>query len=614
VPVVNLLERWSLARKVVAMVVAGLVCLGAALLFTVGAELGRYAEHLAVDRQEANMRVAWRVLRSYGTSFQVNGGRLYAGAQPLNDFFAPVDEIKSLVGGTATVFMGDERIATNVLKPDGSRAVGTRLAPGPVYERVLKQGQPFRGEAAILGQPYFTAYDPIKGPDGRVLGVLYVGIPKAEFFAAVDALRRESALLTAVVTGLLVVLCLYGARRMFRPLNELRAVADRLSRGDHAAAVPFAARGDDLGRLAQALVTLRDASVEKARIEVAVAEQRRARELEQRVEQDHRAAAAEAQRLVVGSLATGLEHLSAGDLTFRIETPFAAEYEKLRTDFNAAMDTLADTLGAIATAADGIRAATAAMSSGAAELSERTQSQATSLESTVGTLGRVAAQVNEAASTADATRTTVDAARDRAQQSGAIVRSAIAAMSEIEGSSRQIQQIIGVIDEIAFQTNLLALNAAVEAARAGDQGRGFAVVAAEVRNLASRSSGAAKEIKGLILRSTEQVASGTALVGQTGQALERIVSQVNEITVMVRDITSSAVAQAGEIREVDSALGKLDSLTQQNAAMVEESTSASHAAAAAALQLMERIACFRIADALQAEAGATAFARRDARA
>jgi len=591
---VDAVARWSLAQKVVAMVVAGLVCLSVALLAAVSVELGRYAEHLAVDRQEANMRVAWRVLRSHGTSFRVDGDKMYAGDRLLNGYFEPVDEIKTLVGGTATVFMGDERIATNVLKPDGSRAVGTRLAAGPVYDRVFKEGQPFRGEAMILGQPYFTGYDPIKNADGKVIGVLYVGIPRAEFFSVVDALRRESAVVTLVVTALIVVGCLYGARRMFRPLDALRASAEALSRGEHASAVPYAERRDDLGRLAQALAALRDASREKARLEASAAEQQRSRELERRSEEQRRAHEANAQQKVVGELATGLARLAAGDLTGGIEMPFANDYEKLRTDFNAALGTLAETLGAIATSADGIRAATAAMSSGSADLLERTRTQTTSLESTVATLGQVAGKVSESATAADATRATVDAARDRAEQSGAIVRKAIAAMGEIEGSSRQIQQIIGVIDEIAFQTNLLALNAAVEAARAGDQGRGFAVVAGEVRSLASRSSEAAKEIKGLILRSTEQVAAGTALVGETGQALERIVAQVNEITSMVRDITQSSIAQASEIRELDAALRELDKLTRESAAMVEESTGASHAAAGAALELMERIGRFRI--------------------
>jgi methyl-accepting chemotaxis protein len=181
-----------------------------------------------------------------------------------------------------------------------------------------------------------------------------------------------------------------------------------------------------------------------------------------------------------------------------------------------------------------------------------------------------------------------------AQKSAAVVREAITAMSQIEDSSKQIQQIIGVIDDIAFQTNLLALNAAVEAARAGEQGRGFAVVATEVRNLASRSSDAAKQIKALILRSSEHVASGTVLVGATGEALERIATQVEEINGMVREIDSNAIAQAGEVREVEGALNELDALTRQNNSMVEGSTRATEALVESAVNLSERLQRFEL--------------------
>jgi methyl-accepting chemotaxis protein len=175
-----------------------------------------------------------------------------------------------------------------------------------------------------------------------------------------------------------------------------------------------------------------------------------------------------------------------------------------------------------------------------------------------------------------------------------VVHQAIEAMSHIEDSSKQIQQIIGVIDDIAFQTNLLALNAAVEAARAGEQGRGFAVVAAEVRNLASRSSEAAKQIKGLILRSSEQVGSGTALVGATGAALERIATQVEEINGMVCAIDSNAVAQASEVRAVEEAMTELDALTRQNNDMVAASTHDTEALAQSAVQLAERLQRFEL--------------------
>ncbi len=606
--ITSLMNSWTLAQKVVGMVIAAILCLSVALSLIIGLALNRYAEHLGVDRQAANMRVAWDVLHSYGTEFHAADGKLYAGQQVLNGFFAPVDRIQALVGGTATIFMGDERIATNVKKPDGSRAIGTKLAPGPVYERTLRQGLAFRGEAQILGETYFTAYEPIRDASGAVIGVLYVGIPKAEFYSTVNALLRQCAFVTLLVVALAIVACLYAARRMFRPLDALRVSAEHLSRGDMSADIGFADRGDDLGKLAQVLVKLRETSRQKAEMEAANAQieagksqmeaanavQRRAREAQERSELESRVAAASATRRTVDALATGLDHLSAGDLCYRIETPFHDQYEKLRSDFNAAMQTLSETLGAIKEGADSMRAGTASIRAGTSELSGRTQMQATRLESTKAALSSVSHRIHETANAAAMTRTTVDAARNEAEKSAVVVRKAIAAMSQIEDSSKQIQQIIGVIDAIAFQTNLLALNAAVEAARAGDQGRGFAVVAAEVRNLASRSSDAAKQVKMLILRSSEQVEGGTALVGATGEALERIVGQVNEINGMVREIDVNAVSQADEVRAVDGALAELDILTRQNTAMVEESTAATETLANDAVELMERIQRFRL--------------------
>ena len=185
-------------------------------------------------------------------------------------------------------------------------------------------------------------------------------------------------------------------------------------------------------------------------------------------------------------------------------------------------------------------------------------------------------------------------ARADAERSGVVVRDAVAAMSEIENSAQQISQIIGVIDEIAFQTNLLALNAGVEAARAGDAGRGFAVVASEVRALAQRSADAAKEIKALISASSQQVDRGVNLVGETGKVLERILIQVTQISGVVTEIAASAEEQSTGLQEVNTAVNQMDQVTQQNAAMVEEATAASHALTSEADQLARLIARFDV--------------------
>ncbi|HYE44483.1 MAG TPA: methyl-accepting chemotaxis protein, partial [Caulobacter sp.] len=200
-------------------------------------------------------------------------------------------------------------------------------------------------------------------------------------------------------------------------------------------------------------------------------------------------------------------------------------------------------------------------------------------------------------------------AKTEAEESGQVVRDAVSAMSEIERSAQQISQIIGVIDEIAFQTNLLALNAGVEAARAGDAGRGFAVVAQEVRALAQRSAEAAKEIKTLISASSRQVGQGVQLVGQTGDALQRIVSRVAEITGLVAEITASTQEQATGLSQVNAAVHQLDQATQQNAAMVEQSTAANHALAQEAQELVRLVARFQTSQQAAAPAPAPAATR-----
>ncbi len=278
---------------------------------------------------------------------------------------------------------------------------------------------------------------------------------------------------------------------------------------------------------------------------------------------------------VVRNLADALGHLAQGDLAFRIETTFPSEYEQLRSDYNGALDRLSTTLNEIIGGASAIRSGAGEMSSAADDLSRRTEQQAASLEQTAAALDQITVTVRKTASGAKTASDVVVAARGDAQTSDQVVRQAVDAMSAIEGSSSKIGQIIGVIDEIAFQTNLLALNAGVEAARAGEAGKGFAVVASEVRALAQRSADAAKEIKTLISASAEQVGSGVRLVAETGQALQRIVDRVAEIDTLVTEIAASAQEQATGLHQVNSAINEMDQVTQQNAAMVEQSTAAS---------------------------------------
>jgi methyl-accepting chemotaxis protein len=367
---------------------------------------------------------------------------------------------------------------------------------------------------------------------------------------------------------------------------------EALAAGDVDSPVHFTAYSDCVGRMTRAMRVFKDNAMRAQALEREQAEARA-----RRVEEDERTrhqAEQEMAALVVNSIGVGLEKLAAGDLTFQLTAELPPAYEGLRASLNATMTKLKELMQGIVSNTSGIRSSTGEISSAADDLSRRTEQQAASLEQTAAALDQITATVRKTAEGATHAREVVGAAQADAERSGVVVGEAVAAMSRIETSSQQISNIIGVIDEIAFQTNLLALNAGVEAARAGDAGRGFAVVASEVRALAQRSADAAKEIKALISTSTQQVVAGVDLVGQTGQALRRIVGQIGEINGVVVQIAASAQEQATGLHQVNAAVNQMDQVTQQNAAMVEQSTAASHSLAQETEELAGLIGRFQI--------------------
>jgi methyl-accepting chemotaxis protein len=377
-----------------------------------------------------------------------------------------------------------------------------------------------------------------------------------------------------------------------KPIAALTLTMGRLAQGDLNAAIDDVTRPDEIGRMACAVQVFRQAAIDKTRLESETEAARAHSEAERKTSEAEREVAASQQLAVVNALAGGLERLSGGELIFRLTTPFSTGYEKLRRDYNNAMETLHKTVTSIAANTQGVRSAAGEITAASDDLARRTEQQAATVEQTAAALDEITATVKANASNALAARDVVNAAKADAERSGEIVRETVAAVSGIEQSSRRISDIIGVIDEIAFQTNLLALNAGVEAARAGDAGRGFAVVATEVRALAQRSADAAKEIKTLISASGAQVATGVKLVGETGQSLIRIAEQVAQLNSLVSGIAASAQEQATSLAQVNTAVSQMDQVTQQNAAMVEQTTAASHALAEEASELTRLVAKF----------------------
>lgn len=377
--------------------------------------------------------------------------------------------------------------------------------------------------------------------------------------AAAHAVKQESFSATVVWftigLALLVGIISFVLARAIRnaiasELGSISGAIGRILKGDLDVSIEHAERNDDVGELARAAVELRDTSLQKRQADIDMTEM--------------------AQR--VGEC---LQRMSQGDLTTELGE-LSDSYSGLRTDLNTTIHQLHDTLFGVAQSANSIRVGSNEIRQASDDLAQRTESHAAELARTSEAVNQISEMLSETASGAAQARKDVSDAMAEAKQGGEVIANAVAAMGEIEGSTAQIEEIITVIDNIAFQTNLLALNAGVEAARAGSSGSGFAVVAHEVRALAQRSAEAAKDIKTLIERSSSQVTEGAGMVRKTGDVFERIIAKIGVTTSVVETISSKAEEQVVNIQDTNKAMRNMDTVTQQNAAMVEESNAAAH--------------------------------------
>lgn len=436
------------------------------------------------------------------------------------------------------------------------------IAIEPIAEDFIVSAQGIIGLAfqdqskALAALPHFQeAYEALE----KGLEPLGKEIMHHAAVAATEAKAHDMRLLYMLLafSAAAIIVMVVNARNVTntitKPIGRLRLALRDVAEGDFGVRIASRMRADEFGEIA------RDIDTVSERVVAAMEEQNALRAENERV---------------IECLRDGLQRLSSGDFSVNITEEFSGSYDALKENYNETVDNLNNLISEVVQASKSIQVQSNEVQNGSQDLSARTESQAATLEETAAALEMITTSVNSSAQKAKEGAEAVEVAREQVEHSGKVVKGAIEAMTEIESSSNQISQIIGVIDDIAFQTNLLALNAGVEAARAGDVGRGFAVVASEVRALAQRSSDAANEIKELIGTSSKHVQDGVQKIDGAGQALATVVTHVAQISEFVSSISSEAVDQAQGLNEVNIGVSQLDQVTQQNVSMVEKSGAA----------------------------------------
>jgi methyl-accepting chemotaxis protein len=555
----------NLNATLMVAVTATIVLVCGALFLTFDLQARADAIHAAQKRQEASLRILIDQFASeYGdVDWRSNAEgvveEVHMAAIPEITSHDLIDNVGHVSGETATLFawVPDEgdfiRVTTNIIKPDGNRAVGTWLGKeNPVHATMLRK-ETFKGEAVILGKPYYTIYEPIIGPEGTPIGIFYVGVNRSVVEAQIRQrlIRAGSVTLVSLLLALGAIMLLL--RRVLDPLDRVAERVSAMAEGDLEGHVPATHRHDALGRTARAIeefrTTLRHAEKEEARAARLQADQER----------------------VVKALQAALSRMADRDLTVKLaDADVPAAYEGLRHDFEAGLAGLSEALMQACFVAQDLSVSAQEIGGTSHELSQRVEGQASTLVESAAALDvltRTSAEIAVAVGRADSL---AQKSRSLSDESGAVVQNAISAIIRIEEASDKINEIISAIDDIAFQTNLLSLNAGVEAARAGEAGRGFAVVAQEVRSLAQTAAHSAQEIKALILHSSEEVRTGAELVQKTGTSLEQVQTIIGDLVGLITQVAEAVRQQSTGLGEVNASLQELQNTTQHNAAFVEE--------------------------------------------
>ena len=509
-PQPGLSKTLRLTPRIMILTASGILMLGMCLTAVAWYVLQAGATKAAIERVDTNMRVAWDAVRAKGGNFTSIDGKLLVDGHVLNGDEATVDKVKSLVGGTCTIFLGDLRIATNVQKPDGTRAVGTRLARSPAYEAVLDRKAPFRGEVEILGTPYMTAYDPILDSNGKVLGILYVGIKKADFLESAYSTLSIIIYSTLGAIFLAMVASYIATRSLTRPLKLLTGAMHELAGGNFKVVLPGLDRSDEVGEMAQAVEAFKAKATDKAHNDAVLEEERRkiAEEIKGKALKEMAETVERETNVAVGEVAAGTDRM-AGNAALMTESALL----------------LGKNSSSVAAAAEEALANAQTVAKASSQLS---------------------ASIAEIASQVDSSRTlTLEAvtASTKAQAT-------IAKLSEAAG---KVGAVTNLISEIAGQTNLLALNATIEAARAGDAGRGFAVVAAEVKSLAEQTAKATSEIAQQITEIQDATQASVASIAGIGEIIRKVESVSSSVAAAIEEQSAVTVEISRTVEETSHA-------------------------------------------------------------